>query len=344
MKKVLSRKKEIQFHLIFWLLLAYFKYVNITVTAPYFISPINFNLFDYTWMFIFITIFYFHYIVIMPKWAKKFTIATFLKGYLTSYLLYILLRSFIEQGITEWIWGQINYYEDTSIGFYFFDNIYFSSFPIILSSLLFIIINYIRTLQYNQVVLEENKQSELRFLKAQINPHFVFNTLNNIYYLVYQKSEKALPALDKLSQLMRFITYETHHNRISLDKELNYIQDLIDLELLRIAGKPNVVYLTDIENKDLQIPPLLLLPFVENGFKHGILNDENSPFTISIKQYNTTLQLFTTNSINHAIKDKTSGVGLDNIKRRLELEFPNQYLLSITNENNIFICELTISL
>lgn len=342
--EVLSIQKERKLHLLLWLFIIYIYYVHLDYNAPYLIRFTDFSILNNTTAIIFVSVFYFHYLYIMPQVMKSFTWKKVFLGWLSSYLFFLVIRAFIEQGVILWIWGVQNYYPGTPVLFYIFDNLYFSLIPILSSTITFIIIYLIRSLQLNQIIKQEKNEVELRFLKSQINPHFVFNTLNNIYSLVYQKSEQALPAIDKLSQLMRYMTYETDTDHIELQKEINYIQDFIDLEKMRIAGQTHIILDIDIENPSLLIPPLLLLPFIENGFKHGILTDQEHPFTIAIKQHNNLLEIDTQNKTNNYNKDKTSGIGLANIHKRLDLQFPNKHTLNITEEENIFTCQLSIEL
>jgi hypothetical protein len=342
--EVLSKKKEVRLHLFLWVILAYINYVHLDFKAPYFIRFTDFSLFNNTSVIVFISTFYFHYLCVMPRVIRKFNGKTAFLGWIASYLIFTGIRAFLEQFLTVWIWDIQNYYEGTPAWFYMVDNFFYSLFPIGIATIVFIIIYLIRSLQLNQIIQQEKNETELRFLKSQINPHFVFNTLNNIYYLVYQKSEQALPAIDKMSQLMRYMTYETSENSIELQKEINYIKDFIDLEKMRIAGDVYLKLDIQISNPNLLIPPLLLLPFIENGFKHGVLTDATHPFTIQITQIDNTLELCTQNKSNNYNKDETSGVGLSNIQKRLALQFANKHSLIIKEEENIFTCKLTIKL
>src|SRR5690606_24616738 len=144
------------------------------------------------------------------NWKKAVT------GLVTLYLFFIAFRFFLEQFLTAILFDQTNYFADTNIIYYAFDNIYFGSQPIIISTVFWIIVAFIRLSEYNASIIEENKNAEIKFLKAQINPHFVFNTLNNIYSMVYFQSEKSLVAIEKLSQIMRFTTYESQKEKIRL--------------------------------------------------------------------------------------------------------------------------------
>lgn len=342
--EVLSKKKEVRLHLFLWVILAYINYVHLDFKEPYFIRFTDFSLFNNTSVIVFISTFYFHYLCVMPRVIRNFKGKTAFLGWIASYLTFTGIRAFLEQAITVWIWDIQNYYEGTPAWFYMVDNFFYSLFPIGIATIVFIIIYLIRSLQVNQIIQAEKNETEIRFLKSQINPHFVFNTLNNIYYLVYQKSDQALPAIDKLSQLMRYMTYETNENNIELQKEINYIKDFIDLERMRIAGDSYIQIDTQIDNPNLLIPPLLLLPFIENGFKHGVLTESESPFIIQLTQKDKTLEVYTQNKCNNYNKDATSGIGLSNIQKRLELQFPKTHTLVIKEEENIFTCKLTIKL
>ena len=212
------------------------------------------------------------------------------------------------------------------------------------SSVLWFIVNMLRLQKEQITLLESKRETEINFLKSQINPHFIFNTLNNIYYLVFEKSEKALPAVEQLSGLMRYMTYESQNETIALQREVAYIDDFISLESMRISGDAQVIFKKNIENPECRIPPLLLIPFVENGFKHGILNNPEQPFTIELTQNKNHLILQTQNSINNYKKDHQSGVGIENIKKRLQLYFPDKHSLDITTKENMYSVKLDIIL
>lgn len=342
--EILSTKEEVRLHLALYVILIYIRYAHIDYNAPYWVGFTDFSLFNNTTVIIFVSIFYFHYLYVMPWVIRKFTWTRVIVGWAASYMLFVAVRALIEQVLTVWLWNQQNYFAGTPVWYYIFDNIYFSLAPISIATITYIIIYFIRSLQLNQIIQQEKNEAELRFLKSQINPHFIFNTLNNIYYLVYQKSEQALPAIDKLSQLMRYMTYETEQHYIELQKEINYISDFIDLEKMRIAGETQVELTIDIDNPSLLIPPLLLLPFIENGFKHGLLTEREQPFIIHITQKGNQLELFTQNKTNDYNKDKTKGIGLSNIRKRLELQFPNKHTLTIKEEPTTFTCKLILEL
>lgn len=197
---------------------------------------------------------------------------------------------------------------------------------------------------------EERVNSELSYLKAQINPHFFFNTLNNIYALTSIDIEKARMALHKLSRMMRYVLYETEKDRTLLSKEIDFIKDFVTLMRLRISEKVQLELVIQDQFTDTIIAPMVLLPFIENCFKHGISSQQESKITIRLTLENQVLHLYTANKIapsNKAGVDvQGSGIGLANTKRRLSLIYTDKYSLLIDNSNveNEYRVDLKIDL
>lgn len=273
---------------------------------------------------------------------KSFQWKRFFPGVIVSYLFFTGLRWFIEQVITDILFGKTNYTNPEFIN-YMLDNMHYCSMSIICSSFLWFVIYFIRLLEYNSIILEENKNTEIKFLKAQINPHFIFNTLNNIYSMVYFKSDKSLEAIDKLSQIMRFTTYESQKEKIRLTDEINYIQAYIELEQLRHQEDAFVNFTTSIKNDFTEIPPYILSPLIENALKHGVASN-SKPIHIELKTDDYILTFKVTNEIGSQKKDKLGGIGLDNLKKRLELYYPGRHRLELDNKKNLFTANLEIDL
>jgi len=242
------------------------------------------------------------------------------------------------------LFGTGNYFKGTTIQYYIFDNLHWASAPIFASTIIWIVINFIRTLQKEVVLNEEKKKAEIQFLKSQINPHFIFNTLNNIYSMVFRKSEQALPAIEKLSEIMRFTTYETQKELIPIDSELKYIESYIELEKIRNTKEIYISLQLEIEDKNQFIPPYLLLPFIENCIKHGVLDDSENPVLFHIQSNRKTILIEVKNRINKKLKDAHSGIGLTNLEKRLEYYFPNRHVFKITNDGSYFESYLEIQL
>ncbi|MFL9483724.1 sensor histidine kinase [Chitinophagaceae bacterium LWZ2-11] len=205
---------------------------------------------------------------------------------------------------------------------------------------------WLRVEQNKKAVETEKLNTELSFLKSQINPHFFFNTLNNIYSLAVVGSPQTASAVMKLSSIMRYILSDTQSDKVPLENEINFIKNYIDLQLVRLTDKVKVEFNTngDITNK--QIAPLLFIPFVENAFKYGVSTKDFSGITFTM---NAEDEAVTFTAINNIVKSEnaiheTTGIGINNVKRRLELLYPGKHTLNVSELNNTFKIELHISI
>ncbi|WP_412469323.1 sensor histidine kinase [Pedobacter sp. KLB.chiD] len=192
---------------------------------------------------------------------------------------------------------------------------------------------------------KEKSQHELDLLKQQLNPHFFFNTLNNLYALSLQKSDKTPESILQLSDLMRYTIYNGQEKTVKLSQEVNYIQDYIQLQQIRLQIPLHFEFEKQLTNDQIHIAPLLLIVFVENAFKHGIepAEDEAS-LKLSLTVTRNTLFFSCQNSFVPEEKTNYKGIGIDNLKKRLELLYPNRYTLHITSIDNIFKAELKLRL
>lgn len=194
-------------------------------------------------------------------------------------------------------------------------------------------------------IKEEKLQVELNSLKAQINPHFLFNTLNSIYALAIKNDEKTADAVINLSELMRYIIKDAHNNKVLLEKELNYISNYIDLQRSRFGNTARIYFTADGDAKEKEIAPLLLITFIENAFKYGINPDADSEIRIQIDIKKTDLHLQVYNKkvkIGNAIN--STCIGIKNTKERLQLLYPSKHAITITDNNSYFLVDLIITL
>jgi len=241
-----------------------------------------------------------------------------------------------------------NYPPDTTLLAYAEDNLYYAMPTLGLGWLFKVVEDWFLHQQERHNLVTARNTAELAFLKSQVNPHFLFNTLNNIYALTYTKSDEAPGAVLKLSELMRYMLYESNSSdgkpqKVPLSKEVKYLENLIDLEKIRVAGAQ--VHFKAEGNTDLyRIEPLLLITFVENAFKHGDLTNPESPLTVLLSVRNGVLTFITKNKKSNRQKDSVGGIGLQNVERRLALLYPNQHTLTINNENGSYVCHLEINL
>jgi two-component system LytT family sensor kinase len=192
--------------------------------------------------------------------------------------------------------------------------------------------------QVTRELEKEKLEAELKYLKSQINPHFLFNTLNNLYSLTLKKSEKAPDVVLKLSGMLDYMLYHSNEKEVRLIEEIDFIKAKLELEKIRYGKrlKLKTEIVGDFENK--YIAPLLLLPFIENSFKHGASKDEQNPYiNLSIKITDECLLLNVINSFSGRSEDDSSeGIGLQNVQRRLEIQYKDRYELNISKHDNMY--------
>lgn len=216
-----------------------------------------------------------------------------------------------------------------------------------------ILLSIVYRLVYREVV-EEKRQvnlrnehllSEMNFLKSQVNPHFLFNALNNVYTLVHLKHDQAPAMLMKLSNMLRYMLYECNDEWVPVKKEINYINNYIELQQLKTEETQNIAISVDGLDYSVLIPPLLLIPFIENSFKHsGVEKVGNGWVRIDLKFSKQNIYFKIANSIPKiaTAKDQIGGIGLENVRRRLELIFPNKFELNIEEDQQQYTVTLNI--
>jgi hypothetical protein len=190
----------------------------------------------------------------------------------------------------------------------------------------------------------ERLNAELNFLKLQINPHFLFNTLNSIYSQAHFRSEQTEHSILKFSRIMRYVLYDSAAEKISLSQDLEYISNYIDLQQLRLSKNITIQYHVTGQVAGLSIAPLLLITFIENAFKHGISYTAPSEIKIAIAVTGRELSLTVGNAITQLNRGSTGGVGLINARRRLDVLYPNRHLLDVVENNHLYIVNLKIEL
>jgi len=268
---------------------------------------------------------------------KVITILLFVVGIFGA----IGFRYFLEEIFLKYFFGFSNYYGHDPLE-YIGDNTYYA-FLFTIFGMVFYYFDYskFKEGQEQQLIVEKQKM-ELSMLRSQINPHFLFNMLNNIYSLIFQKSDKALEATEKLSSLLRYSLYESK-GKVTLQKELEYLDDYILLQQMRYDYKPALDIQIPTILKSYKLPPFFLIPFVENAFKHGELRNPAFPLSIHLSIKNEQLIFLVKNKKRIQEKDCVGGIGLENVKRRLGLIYEN-YDLDIKNEEEYFETKLRIPL
>ena len=252
------------------------------------------------------------------------------------------------------------------IGFTFYFNLDYQimpnltkSFPVMVVCVMLIVslISGIKLIQHNYKSILKNedlknkilqtqlqlKKQELSMLKMQIHPHFLFNSLNTIYGFALKKRDEAPEMILKLSNLLDYILYQIEKPTVSLENEINHLEDYISLEKLRFHDTLEVNLIKGDDISEMYIAPMLLIPFVENSFKHGAIIDGCLAIMIAVKSNSEMLFFEVENSVLEKTNDST-GIGLENIKKRLEMLYPNAYTLEINRTDKLFKVQLAINI
>jgi len=296
--------------------------------------------FYFSWImnFSWVALFYFNAYVLIPRYIYKkkywqFTVSQLLTFSVLLVYVYLLMNVYFKP----------SHYNSRTIFFNFL--IYLFIFA--LSTAYQLIKDKINSDKLVQEKQNEVLKTELSLLRSQVSPHFMFNVLNNMVSLARKQSDLLEPSLIKLSSLMRYMLYEADEEKVSIEKEMDYLQSYIDLQQQRFGKKVQVKVHMQTMDDQYRIEPMLLIPFVENAFKHGTGMIEDAQIDIDLEVEKLVLRFTVSNKYNPAseeIKDKTSGIGLTNVKRRLNLLYGKNHTLEITKDNNWFVVALRINL
>jgi two-component system LytT family sensor kinase len=219
----------------------------------------------------------------------------------------------------------------------------FTFFPIVF----FVVVSTVFRLVSDKINLEKEQLAmELKFLRSQVNPHFLFNVLNNLVSMARHQSEQLEPSLIKLSGLMRYMLFDSGERKISLRAEVEYLRSYIDLQELRFGEDVEIETNMGPLDATHTLEPMLLIPFVENAFKHGITSTEKPVIRVDLKADDGTLHFRVTNRVekDRQSKDGGSGIGLANVRARLNLLYPGKHRLKVGDTDGVFVVDLTIKL
>jgi two-component system, LytTR family, sensor kinase len=225
--------------------------------------------------------------------------------------------------------------------------IFFGPAPFLVASIIFrLVYDRLHFEKKEKEAQAEKLSAELKFLRSQISPHFIFNVMSNLVALARQKSDLLEPSLIRLSELLRYMLYETGKDRFPIDAETEYLKNYISLQQLRFGDDVRVESLFDIDEKNCFIEPMLLVPFVENAFKHGIGLVKDPYINIQLRVRNGELffQIINNYDQRNTSKDSNQGIGLENIKKRLNLLYSGKYNLDITDDHRIYRAALKLEL
>lgn len=219
---------------------------------------------------------------------------------------------------------------------------YFELQVLIMGIMVTIVSTFLRITRELRKAEGAKKDAELAFLKAQVNPHFLFNTLNSIYSLAYKKSDQAAPAIVKLSGLMRYVITDAQDDKVLLSKELEYVSNYIELQRLRLTSSTSLHFSVIGDTDDKLISPMIFLPFIENAFKYGVNPERESEIRIAFTVTTHAVQLEVSNSVVTGDAVASERIGIGNSKERLERLYPGNYLLNIKSDEDKFFVSLNI--
>ena len=331
-------------YLLLWFALYYFFILGGINTLIYrgVMSPISFTEtnFDITsfvslflWWLLSYSVFYYFY----P--TRRWILLTL--GLVVSFGLPIVIRYLVEQKLMFHFFGVSNYPQSVDLSYYFKDNYSMATEILPIGVIYYFIRQSINKTKKEQQLIIENQKMQLSLLQSQINPHFLLNALNNVQALVYTKSDKAIPALEHLSEFLKYNLYESK-SYISVQEEISVIKKYIELEKLRYDYELNILLDIDPEVLDDQIPQHLLIPLVENTFKHADLKSTTQPSLTRIQRKSNAIHVKSTNTIAAKSKDKTGGIGLDNLSKRLKLLYNGNHTMEINKAGGIFSVEIQL--
>ncbi|WP_162054773.1 sensor histidine kinase [Pontibacter pamirensis] len=332
----MKKRYQIALHIAGWLIfiawIFYFVYANRTLTFGKGLD-ITFGLLFH------LLIFYFNWYVLIPNYLARNRILLYVASVLTMLIAVAVLQAPFDYYLfRQYNPGMTMLFSYERLLQYVLGGLVTT----FISSALKVTGNYIRNERRNKELETQKLMAELAYLKSQVNPHFLFNTLNNIYSLAYKQHPETPDAIMKLSLLMRYMLYESNDTLVSLEKEVEHIRNFIDLQKLRLREQTGIKFNIEGDLKGKQIAPMLLMTLVENAFKHGLVSKNEIGIIMNLVVKNNSLLFSTINNTSTHKKREFGGIGLENLKRRLNLLYHNQHQLSFEEKEGTFYATLKI--
>jgi two-component system, LytTR family, sensor histidine kinase AlgZ len=338
MQSFIQKHRIFLIHLSFWCL--YFSFFYYQITFPRRGEEVNYSraFFDAsTHVLMMASLSYLNYFYLLPRFLIHKNLLKYLFEFIVPFsvivTLHILLKRYIYADLGEsrrFLYGSKFILQHASI----------TLFIAIFVGMLKFAEDWLELEAKRKELENEKLTAELTFLKAQINPHFLFNTLNNLYYLAFTNSPNTTEVIAKLSQMMRYMIYDSNHEKVILSKEIEYIENYISLEKLRLNNHIPINFEVEGDVSQVKIVPLILITFLENAFKHGVSNNSTNAFIILKLLVKDNQLIYTVeNSKLESNNHEKSGIGLINVKRRLDLSYPKKsHLEVIDTEKEYKIC------
>ncbi|WP_026463933.1 sensor histidine kinase [Adhaeribacter aquaticus] len=292
-----------------------------------------------------VSIAYLNYAILLPRFLESKNLWRYFVEFLVPFAFLVTARIYLQRYLVDGLSRQE----------WFFYSPLFTVQVIFITLFIAIFVGMLRFAKdwfefeaKKKEIENEKLYAELNFLKAQINPHFLFNTLNNLYYLAYTQSPNTTEVIAKLSQMMRYMIYDSNYPKVQLSKEIEYMENYISLERLRLNNQIPIHFEVTGNPDQFFIVPLIFITFLENAFKHGVSNNQagcwvNISIDLKGKECCYTVENSKVTATNLVAGNK-SGIGLQNVQRRLELSYPNQYTLKIEDLPDRFFVQLNLTL
>ncbi|WP_347159125.1 sensor histidine kinase [Pontibacter chitinilyticus] len=332
----MKKRYQIALHIIVWLLFGawvfYFLQSNRHLT-PAKVLDVAMGLLFHA------SIFYFNWFVLIPRFLARNHLLLYIAAVLTTLLGFAIVRSPLDY----YVFREFN--PNMQALFTVERLVQYAMAGLVnvfLSSAIKVTGNYIRNERRNKELETQKLAAELAFLKSQVNPHFLFNTLNNIYSLAYKQHPETPDAIMKLSLLMRYMLYESNDVLVSLQKEVDHINNFIDLQKLRLREQTSIRFDIQGDLADKQIAPMLLMTLVENAFKHGLVSKNEIGIILTLVVDDRKLLFSTVNNSSTHKKREFGGIGLENLQRRLNLVYPGRHTFTLEEKENTFYANLKL--
>lgn len=346
MQASLYRNRVLLIHVSFWLVyLSFFYYQLSNFRHGREIDWARASVVGFFQLAITMLIAYLNYFYLLPRFLTHKKFWRYVLELIVPFIIIITLRVHGQRFLIDGYTFQRHHFYST---FYIVEVTIITLFITIFIGMVRFAANWFELAARQKETENQRLTAELNFLKAQINPHFLFNTLNNLYYLAYTQSSNTTEVIAKLSQMMRYMIYDSNYQKVPLSKEIEYMQNYISLERLRLNTELPIKLEIEGNPQGVLIAPLIFITFLENAFKHGVSNNyPDSWVSILIQLRGKECIYRVENSKIPSAKPEAgekSGIGLQNVKRRLELSYPEQHKLVIEDKTDRYFVQLNITL
>lgn len=346
MQTVFQRNRAILVHISFWLVyLSFFFYQLSNFRRGREIDWSEVVAFGLVQLIFTMLIAYLNYFYLLPRYLLHKKFWQYLLELLIPFAIIITIRVHFQRFLIDGYTYQRHYFYST---FYIVEISIITLFITIFIGMVRFAVDWFELSARQKETENEKLTAELNFLKAQINPHFLFNTLNNLYYLAYTQSPNTTEVIEKLSQMMRYMIYDSNYAQVPMSKEIEYMRNYISLEKLRLNNQIPIEFEVQGNPQEVLIAPLIFITFLENAFKHGVSNNYPGAWVnILVKVDGKECTYQVENSKIPSSKpeaEEKSGIGLQNVKRRLELSYPENYKLDIEDKSDRYCVNLKLTL